>query len=60
MTQAAPKRMSLAGAQHKMIVVRGGNELFEPLPGTPSTHILKPNSLSPHYPSLERIKKRPD
>lgn len=51
LTQAAPKRMSLAGAQHKMVVVREGNELFEPLPGTPSTHILKPNSLSPHYPS---------
>ncbi|MDO8771282.1 MAG: HipA domain-containing protein [Burkholderiaceae bacterium] len=51
LTQAAPKRMSLAGAQHKMVVVREGNELFEPLSGTPSTHILKPNSLSPHYPS---------
>jgi serine/threonine-protein kinase HipA len=49
--QAAPKRMSLAGAQHKMVVVRDGNALFEPLPGTPSTHILKPNALSPHYPS---------
>jgi len=51
LTQAAPKRMSLAGAQHKMVVVREGKELFEPLSGTPSTHILKPNSLSPHYPS---------
>ncbi len=51
LTQAAPKRMSLAGAQHKMVVVRDGNTLFEPLPGTPSTHILKPNALSPHYPS---------
>lgn len=51
LTQAAPKRMSLAGAHHKMVVVREGNELFEPLPGTPSTHILKPNVLSPHYPS---------
>lgn len=51
LTQAAPKRMSLAGAQHKMVVVREGKKLFEPLPGTPSTHILKPNSLSPHYPS---------
>jgi len=49
--QAAPQRMSLAGAQHKMVVVREGNALFEPLPGTPSTHILKPNALSPHYPS---------
>lgn len=51
LTQAAPKRMSLAGAQHKMVVVIKGLELFEPLPGTASTHILKPNSPSPDYPS---------
>lgn len=47
----SPKRMSLAGAQHKMVVVRKADELYEPLPGTPSTHILKPNSLSADYPS---------
>lgn len=51
LTLNAPKRMSLAGAQHKMVVVRKDNQLFEPLPGTPSTHILKPNSPSPDYPS---------
>ena len=51
LTQEAPKRMSLAGAQHKMVVVVEGRELFEPLPGTPSTHILKPNSPSLDYPS---------
>ena len=51
LTQDAPKRMSLAGAQHKMVVVIEGQELFEPLPGTPSTHILKPNSPSLDYPS---------
>jgi serine/threonine-protein kinase HipA len=47
----APKRMSLAGAQHKMVVITAGDELYEPLAGTPSTHILKPNALSPDYPS---------
>ena len=51
LSKDAPKWMSLAGAQHKMVVVKQGSELFEPLPGTPSTHILKPNSLSPDYPS---------
>ena len=43
--------MSLAGAQHKMVVVRTDDLLYELLPGTPSTHILKPNSLSADYPS---------
>jgi serine/threonine-protein kinase HipA len=51
LNKEAPKRMSLAGAQHKMVVVKQGSALFEPLPGTPSTHILKPNSLSSDYPS---------
>jgi serine/threonine-protein kinase HipA len=51
LSSGAPKRMSLAGAQHKMVVIKAGDELYEPLPGTPSTHILKPNALSPEYPS---------
>lgn len=38
----APKRMSLAGAQHKLLVVFDDGELFEPVGATPSTHILKP------------------
>ena len=42
----APKRMSIAGAQHKLLVVMRDGALFEPLPGTPSTHILKPEHLS--------------
>lgn len=42
LTKDAPKRMSLAGAQHKMLVIFNRGVLFEPLPGTPSTHILKP------------------
>lgn len=55
MTQNSPKRMSLAGAQHKMVVVLRDNDpdkgVFEPLQGTASTHILKPDSPSSHYPS---------
>lgn len=51
LTKDAPKRMSLAGAQHKMLVIMDGNELFEPLPATPSTHILKPNHQSGDYPA---------
>lgn len=58
LTNDAPKKMSLAGAQHKMLVVLSGgedanegNELFEPLPGTPSTHILKPNHQGDDYPA---------
>lgn len=43
--------MSLAGAQHKMVVVLRDGELFEPLPGTPSTHILKPNRPAAEYPA---------
>jgi serine/threonine-protein kinase HipA len=51
LSSGAPKRMSLAGAQHKMVVIKVGDDLYEPLAGTPSTHILKPNALSPDYPS---------
>lgn len=38
----APKRMSLAGAQHKLLVVELDGELYEPVGATPSTHLLKP------------------
>jgi serine/threonine-protein kinase HipA len=51
LTKDAPKRMSLAGAQHKMLVIRHGGALFEPLPGTPSTQILKPEHQGGHYPA---------
>ncbi len=47
---AARKRMSLAGAQHKLAVVAQGNELFEPTESLPSTHILKPDSGNKDYP----------
>jgi serine/threonine-protein kinase HipA len=39
----SPKRMSLAGAQHKLLVVYKNGLLFEPTGNAPSTHILKPN-----------------
>ncbi|WP_265920549.1 HipA domain-containing protein [Cupriavidus nantongensis] len=43
LTHGAVKRMSLAGAQHKLAVVLQDGALFEPGADTPSTHILKPN-----------------
>ena len=52
LNKEAPKRMSLAGAQHKMVALFDPEtlQLREPLEGTPSTHILKPNSTAPGYP----------
>ncbi|WP_186389429.1 MULTISPECIES: HipA domain-containing protein [unclassified Stappia] len=49
LTHAAPKRMSLAGAQHKLAVNFDGEALFEPVGETPSTHILKPDHPDPTY-----------
>jgi serine/threonine-protein kinase HipA len=43
LTDQAPKKMSLAGAQHKLAVIYQNGELFEPVGARPSTHILKPN-----------------
>ncbi|MGI9211452.1 MAG: HipA domain-containing protein, partial [Methylococcaceae bacterium] len=43
LTHAAIKRMSHAGAQHKLAVVFQDGQLFEPAGATPSTHILKPD-----------------
>lgn len=51
LTHGAPKHMSLAGAQHKLLVVQQGNELYEPLARTPSTHILKPDHPDTSYPA---------
>jgi serine/threonine-protein kinase HipA len=50
LTHAAIKRMSLAGAQHKLAVVLQDGALFEPAGTTPSTHILKPDHLDEDYP----------
>ncbi|MEO3864440.1 HipA domain-containing protein [Rheinheimera fenheensis] len=47
LNRAERKRMSLAGAQHKMLVVFQDNQLFEPSGFFPSTHILKPEHTSP-------------
>ncbi|MDP8986533.1 MAG: HipA domain-containing protein [Pseudomonadota bacterium] len=49
LTQAAVKRMSLAGAQHKLAVVLRDGALFEPAGATPSTHILKPDHPDEDY-----------
>ena len=43
LSRGAPKRMSMAGAQHKMLVVVKGAALFEPVGATPSTYLLKPD-----------------
>lgn len=50
LTRAAIKRMSLAGAQHKLAVVLQDDVLFEPAGATPSTHILKPDHPDQDYP----------
>lgn len=53
LTQDAPKRMSLAGAQHKLAVCYDPltQELTEPVGDTPSSFILKPNHTDPdNYP----------
>lgn len=39
----APKRMSLAGAQHKLAVVLQDGLLYEPVGRAASTHLLKPD-----------------
>lgn len=50
LAHGATKKMSLAGAQHKLAVVLQAGELFEPVGETPSTHILKPNHVDAEYP----------
>jgi len=42
LASGAPKRISLAGAQHKLLVNHEGGKLYEPVAATVSTHILKP------------------
>lgn len=50
LVHGAVKRMSLAGAQHKLAVTVRHGALFEPLGSEPSTHILKPDHPDPDYP----------
>lgn len=52
LTKQAPKRMSVAGAQHKLLVVLLGGKTYEPVAATPSTAILKPDHpLKDTYPA---------
>jgi len=52
LTGSAPKRMSVAGAQHKLLVIYDGRRLYEPVGATASTHILKPDHPNPDvYPA---------
>lgn len=46
----AAKRMSLAGAQHKLAIIERDGDIYEPTGAEPSTHILKPDSTSSDYP----------
>lgn len=47
LNRAERKRMSVAGAQHKMLVIYRDGEILEPSGFFPSTHILKPEHSSP-------------
>jgi serine/threonine-protein kinase HipA len=47
----APKKMSLAGAQEKLLVSCVDDVLYEPVGAQASTHILKPDALSDFYPN---------
>lgn len=49
LAEQAQKRMSLAGAQHKVAIVLKDGQLWEPTGSTPSTHILKPDHPSHDY-----------
>ncbi|MGO9991097.1 MAG: HipA domain-containing protein [Steroidobacteraceae bacterium] len=51
LSSGAPKRMSAAGAQNKLLVVYRDGALYEPTGSEPSTHILKPNHTHQDYPS---------
>jgi serine/threonine-protein kinase HipA len=51
LSSSAPKRMSVAGAQSKLLVVYRDGVMYEPVGNEPSTHILKPNHTHQDYPS---------
>lgn len=51
LSSTAPKKMSLAGAQEKLLVSCVNGLLYEPVGAQISTHILKPNALSDFYPN---------
>ncbi|HUE92329.1 HipA domain-containing protein [Pseudomonas sp.] len=43
LAERSAKKMSLAGAQHKVAVILRDGQILEPTGSTPSTHILKPD-----------------
>ena len=48
----SPKKMAVAGAQQKLLVVIGADgALFEPVGSQPSSHLLKPDARSDSYPA---------
>jgi serine/threonine-protein kinase HipA len=49
LSSGAPKRISVAGAQNKLLVVYRDGILYEPVGSEPSTHILKPNHVGADY-----------
>lgn len=51
LSNEAPKHMSIAGAQNKLLVVYRNGQLYEPEGAEPSTHLLKPNHISEDYPA---------
>jgi serine/threonine-protein kinase HipA len=51
LSSGAPKRMSVAGAQSKLLVVYRDGAIYEPVGSEPSTHILKPDHTYDDYPS---------
>ncbi|MEH6421264.1 HipA domain-containing protein [Pseudomonas sp. CGJS7] len=50
LASGAAKRMSLAGAQHKLAVIVRDGQLLQPVGSEPSTHILKPDHPGADYP----------
>jgi len=51
LSHGAPKRMSSAGAQHKLLVVFRDDMLYEPVGDEPSTHLLKPDHVDEDFPA---------
>jgi serine/threonine-protein kinase HipA len=48
-------RMSLAGAQDKLLLARVDERWCEPVGGAPSTHIIKPTTIWPHSAQNEAL-----
>lgn len=48
LSKGAKKKMSLAGAQHKIAIIYDKGELLEPIGAMPSSHILKPQHEHPN------------